>query len=303
MDGIINIYKEKGFTSHDVVAVVRRTIKQKKVGHTGTLDPEAEGVLPVCVGRGTKLADYIMATDKEYLAQLTLGITTTTQDHTGEVIESKPVDFDEEKIRLAVSKFIGEITQIPPMYSAIKIRGKKLYELAREGKEIERTARKIFIENIVIQRFIPPNKVEILVTCSKGTYIRTLCNDIGNELGSGGHMSSLLRTRSGNFTLENAITLENLKEICENGNEESALLPMEKALAAYNRIFVDKRGDKLLHNGCKIYDYFLKCSDHPYSIGDTVTAYDSQNTLVGIFTVIYDDDKEKVCIKPLKILL
>ena len=279
MDGIINIYKEKGFTSHDVVAVVRRTINQKKVGHTGTLDPEAEGVLPVCVGRGTKLADYIMAADKQYLAQLTLGVTTTTQDHMGEVIETKPVDFDEEKIGIAVSKFIGEILQIPPMYSAIKINGKKLYELAREGKEVQRASRKIYIEDIKIKRFIPPNKVEILVTCSKGTYIRTLCDDIGNELGCGGHMSELLRTRSGNFTLENAITLEKLKEICENGNIEDVLLPMEKALATYNRIFVDKKADKLLHNGCKIYDYFLKSSDHPYAVGDTVTAYDSENTL------------------------
>ncbi|MEA5085541.1 MAG: tRNA pseudouridine(55) synthase TruB [Lachnospiraceae bacterium] len=303
MDGIINIYKEKGFTSHDVVAVVRRTINQKKVGHTGTLDPEAEGVLPVCVGRGTKLADYIMAADKQYLAQLTLGVTTTTEDHMGEVIETKPVDFDEEKIRIAVSKFTGEILQIPPMYSAIKIKGKKLYELAREGKEVERASRKICIENIEIKSFTPPNNVEILVTCSKGTYIRTLCADIGKELGCGGHMSKLLRTRSGNFTLDNAITLEKLKEICENGYIESVLLPMEKALGTYNRIFVDKKADKLLHNGCKIYDYFLKNSDHPYAVGDTVTAYDSENTLVGIFTVINDNEKNKVCIKPLKILL
>ncbi|MDD3570826.1 MAG: tRNA pseudouridine(55) synthase TruB [Lachnospiraceae bacterium] len=303
MDGIINIYKEKGFTSHDVVAVVRRTINQKKVGHTGTLDPEAEGVLPVCVGRGTKLADYIMAADKQYLAQLTLGKTTTTEDHMGEVIETKPVEFNEEKIRIAVSKFTGEVLQIPPMYSAIKIKGKKLYELAREGKEVERAARKIYIENIEITRFIPPNEVEILVTCSKGTYIRTLCADIGKELGCGGHMSKLLRTRSGNFKLDNAITLEKLKEICENGDIESVLLPMEKALSTYNRIFVDGRGDKLLHNGCKIYDYFLKSSDQPYAVGDTVTAYDSENTLVGIFTVINDDEKNKVCIKPLKILL
>jgi len=303
LDGIINIYKEKGFTSHDVVAVVRRTINQKKVGHTGTLDPEAEGVLPVCVGRATKLADYIMAAEKQYLAKLTLGVTTTTEDHTGEIIQTKPVDFDEEKIEIAVSKFTGEIFQVPPMYSAIKINGKKLYELAREGKEVERTARKIFIDSIDIKKFIPPNKVEMLVTCSKGTYIRTLCTDIGNDLGCGGHMSALTRTRSGKFTLENAVTLAQLKEIFENGNVDSVLLPMEKALATYNRIFVDEKGDKLLHNGCKIYDYFIKSSDHPYAIGDTVTAYDSENTLVGIFTVINDNEKDKVCIKPLKILL
>ena len=182
MDGILNIRKEKGFTSHDVVAVVRRILHTKKVGHTGTLDPDAEGVLPVCVGKATKLADIIMDGKKRYRAMVRLGITTTTEDAAGEVLEEKPVDFDEEKIRQAVAGFVGEQKQIPPMYSAIKVNGKKLYELAREGKEIERKARTITIFAINIVRFLPPDRFEIDVDCSKGTYIRTLCSDIGKAL-------------------------------------------------------------------------------------------------------------------------
>lgn len=191
MDGILNIRKEKGFTSHDVVAVVRRILHAKKVGHTGTLDPDAEGVLPVCVGKATKLADIIMDGKKRYRAMVRLGITTTTEDAAGEVLEERKVDFDEEKIRQAVAGFVGEQKQIPPMYSAIKVNGKKLYELAREGKEIERKARTITIFAINIVRFLPPDRFEIDVDCSKGTYIRTLCSDIGKALGCGAHMAEL----------------------------------------------------------------------------------------------------------------
>lgn len=272
------------------------------MGHTGTLDPDAEGVLPICVGRATKLADYIMAGQKEYLAEVTLGITTTTEDSSGDILEEKEVVFNEERITEVINTFVGEIFQTPPMYSAIKVDGKKLYELARQGKEIERKQRKINIYSIEIKKFMPPNKVEILVNCSKGTYIRSLCSDIGKELGCGGHMSSLVRTKSGSFTMESAITLEQLKQVCNNNTVEENILSMETALKGYNKFFVDQKGDKLLHNGCKIYDYFFK-AENPYEIGDTVTAYDSGENLVGLFTVIHDDDKNKVCIKPLKILL
>ena len=185
MDGILNIYKEKGFTSHDVVAVVRRTINQKKVGHTGTLDPDAEGVLPICVGKATKLADYIMNTGKTYEAEITLGVETTTQDSSGEVTARQSVDFNEEKIEQAVYSFNGDYMQIPPMYSAVKVNGKKLYELARKGQEIERKARKVEIRDISIIEFMPPDKIKISVDCSKGTYIRTLAADIGIKLGCG----------------------------------------------------------------------------------------------------------------------
>ena len=301
MDGIFNIYKEKGFTSHDVVAIVRRTIGQKKVGHTGTLDPDAEGVLPICVGKGTKLADYIMADVKGYRAEVTFGITTTTQDSSGEIIEKKDVIYDEDEIRHAVMSFVGDIEQIPPMYSTIKINGKKLYELARKGQEVERKARKIKIHDIKILEFLPPDKIVIDVLCSKGTYIRTLCVDIGEKLGYGAHMSKLLRTMSGSFKLENAIKLDDLKKLAEENRLEEALLNIDYVLRDYKKLYVSKKARKFLHNGCKVYDNFFEKTDSDLNIGDEVLVYDDEKMFVGIFTVIRDDDK--ICVKPLKMLL
>ena len=256
MDGIFNIYKEKGFTSHDVVAIVRRTIHMKKVGHTGTLDPDAEGVLPVCVGKATKLSDVIMDGRKSYRAMLRLGITTTTEDASGEVLETKAVVFDEEKIRAAVTAFIGRLEQVPPMYSAVKVNGKKLYELAREGKEIARKARTIEVYDIRIRRFLPPDRVEMDIDCSKGTYIRTLCADIGKALGCGGHMAELLRTATGSFSLENAIKLDDLKALAEQERAEEALLTMQEALRDFPVIKIAEGSTKLLYNGAYILSTF-----------------------------------------------
>ncbi len=191
-NGILNVYKEKGYTSHDVVALLRGILKQKKIGHTGTLDPLAEGVLPVCLGTGTKLCDMLTDREKEYEAILLLGISTDTQDITGTVLQKKEVNLPEKAVEQAVFSFLGEYNQIPPMYSAIKVEGKKLYELAREGKEIERKARKVGIFSIQILSMDLP-KVHIRVSCSKGTYIRTLCHDIGKVLGVGGCMEALVR--------------------------------------------------------------------------------------------------------------
>ena len=172
--GVINIYKEKGFTSHDVVNIVRKTLGRVKTGHTGTLDPDAEGVLPICVGKATKLADYIAADIKEYKAEITLGITTTTEDISGDVIEKRAVESSEEEVKSAINSFVGEYNQTPPMYSAIKVNGKKLYELAREGKEIERKTRLINIYKIRDIKALGNNKYEFYVLCSKGTYIKSL---------------------------------------------------------------------------------------------------------------------------------
>ena len=184
--GIINVYKEKGFTSHDVVAKLRGIVGQKKIGHTGTLDPDATGVLPVCLGKATKLCDLLTDKNKTYEAVLLLGKTTDTQDITGEVLEEKSTEaLTEEKVREAIEGFIGDYEQIPPMYSALKVNGKKLYELAREGKVIERKARPVKILDIQILEIDLP-KVRMEVSCSKGTYIRTLCHDIGEKLGCGG---------------------------------------------------------------------------------------------------------------------
>lgn len=301
MDGIFNIYKEKGFTSHDVVAIVRRTIHMKKVGHTGTLDPDAEGVLPVCVGKATKLSDVIMDGRKSYRAMLKLGVTTTTEDASGEVLETKEVNFDEENIRKVTASFIGKLEQVPPMYSAVKVNGKKLYELAREGKEIERKSRTIEVYDIRIRRFLPPDRVEMDVDCSKGTYIRTLCADIGKALGCGGHMAELLRTATGAFSLENAIKLEELKALAEQEKAEDALLTMEDALWDFPMVQVSEKSTKFLYNGGKIQERFFTEKPQSYKEGDIVTAYDHEKNLVGLYEIKKDEDQ--FFMKPFKMLI
>ena len=301
MDGIFNIYKEKGFTSHDVVAIVRRTIHMKKVGHTGTLDPDAEGVLPVCVGKATKLSDVIMDGRKSYRAMLRLGMTTTTEDASGEVLETKEVDFNEEKIREVVASFIGKLEQVPPMYSAVKVNGKKLYELAREGKEIERKSRTIEVYDIRIRQFLPPDRVEIDVDCSKGTYIRTLCSDIGKALGCGGHMAELLRTRTGAFSLENAIKLDELKALAEQEKVETVLLTMEEALEDFPVVKVSEKSQKFLYNGGKIQERFLTEKPAVLTEGEIVVTYDHENNLVGLYEI--KKEENNFYIKPYKMLL
>jgi tRNA pseudouridine55 synthase len=301
LDGIFNIYKEKGFTSHDVVAIVRRTIHMKKVGHTGTLDPDAEGVLPVCVGKATKLSDVIMDGRKSYRAMLRLGMTTTTEDASGEVLETKEVDFNEDRIREVVASFIGRLEQVPPMYSAVKVNGKKLYELAREGKEIERKSRTIEVYDIRIRQFLPPDRVEIDVDCSKGTYIRTLCSDIGKALGCGGHMAELLRTRTGAFSLENAIKLDELKALAEQEKVETVLLTMEEALEDFPVVKVSEKSQKFLYNGGKIQERFLTEKPAVLTEGEIVVTYDYENNLVGLYEI--KKEENNFYIKPYKMLL
>lgn len=301
MDGIFNIYKEKGFTSHDVVAIVRRTIHMKKVGHTGTLDPDAEGVLPVCVGKATKLSDVIMDGRKSYRAILRLGITTTTEDASGEVLETKAVVFDEEKIRSAVTAFTGRLEQVPPMYSAVKVNGKKLYELAREGKEIARKARTIEVYDIRIRRFLPPDRVEMDIDCSKGTYIRTLCADIGKALGCGGHMAELLRTATGSFSLENAIKLDDLKALAEQERAEEALLTMQEALRDFPVIKIAEGSTKLLYNGGKIQEKYFTKQPKVLQEDEIAAVYDFENHLVGLYTL--KKEETNFYIKPFKMLV
>ena len=211
MDGILIIRKEKGYTSHDVVARLRGILHQKKIGHTGTLDPDAEGVLPVCLGRATKVCDMLTDTDKEYVAVLRLGVVTDTQDMTGRVLRESEDIPEETAVREAVLSFEGGYDQIPPMYSALKRNGKKLVDLAREGKEVERDPRRVRIYRIVPEETDLP-RMRIRVSCSKGTYIRTLCHDIGEKLGCGGAMESLVRTRAAGFSLEEALTLQQVEE-------------------------------------------------------------------------------------------
>lgn len=281
--GVINVYKEKGYTSHDVVNIVRKALNRVKTGHTGTLDPDAEGVLPICVGKATKLADYIMADIKEYIAELTLGITTTTQDSTGDIISTNEVKASKEDIENAVYSFKGEIYQIPPMYSAIKVNGKKLYELAREGKEIERKQRLINIYEIEIIEFLSAEKLKIRVLCSKGTYIRALCNDIGEKIGCGGIMSALLRTRSGQFKLEKSLKLEQVKVLAQDSKFEEFIISPEAVMPNLKKVTVSSKADKYLLNGNKINTGFI--SNLSAEENEQVFVYDNNKRLIGIYQV------------------
>ena len=251
MTGILNVYKPKGMTSHDVVSFVRRQLKMKRIGHTGTLDPLATGVLPVLVGNATKLSDLIMADEKKYKARVTLGITTDTDDSTGEIIERKDVSVTEEKLKETVKKFVGEIAQIPPMYSAIKIDGQKLYRLARQGIEIERKPRDITVYSIDISNF-DGISFDMDVHCSKGTYIRALCRDIGEALDTGAVMSELERTMSGVFTKENAYSFEQIENAVKSGEIENLLMPADSVLDDFLRIDVNSEYSQKIKNGIRL---------------------------------------------------
>ncbi len=259
MDGVIVINKPTGRTSHDMVGFCRKIFGIKKVGHTGTLDPDASGVLPVCIGKATKAADMLTASDKAYRAQLVLGMTTDTQDASGEILTEQPVLAGKADIEKAVMSFIGEIEQIPPMFSAIKKDGKKLYELARKGITIEREKRKVRIFNIEICEIdMEKGTVTIEVSCSKGTYIRTLCEDIGLKLGCGAYMNTLMRTKSADFTLEQSYTQQELLKMKEDGSLENALIPVDKLFCEYEKVKLDVFLAQKAKNGVRIRKKGLK---------------------------------------------
>lgn len=251
LSGIINVYKEAGYTSHDVVAKMRGICRQKKIGHTGTLDPAATGVLPVCLGTGTRLCDMLTDRDKEYVAEFLLGVVTDTQDITGQVLERREVTVSGEQVRSAALSFLGAYDQVPPMYSALKVNGRKLYELARAGQEVERKARRVEILELEILEMSLP-VVKMRVVCTKGTYIRTLCADIGERLGCGGTMQSLERTRVGGFRKEDALTLAQLEKIRDGRGLESVLFSVESAFEDTGRVCVRPEFDRLLRNGNSI---------------------------------------------------
>lgn len=246
MDGILNIYKEKGYTSHDVVAILRKKLSIKRIGHTGTLDPNAEGVLVVCLGRATKAVTYLEADSKRYIAELTLGVTTDTGDIWGNVLSEKDVVLSEDEIKSAILSFKGKMSQVPPMYSALKVNGKKLYELAREGIEVNRKARDIEIFDIDIIE-INNNKVRFEVFCSKGTYIRTLCEDMGAKLGVGGTMSALERIQAGNFKKETTIKLDEIN----TENLGSYLIDIKEVFKDYPRIELTEKDAFRYLNGIR----------------------------------------------------
>lgn len=253
MEGIINVLKPGGMTSHDVVNFIRKHTHTKRVGHTGTLDPGAAGVLPICVGKATKVAEWLAGQDKKYRAELQLGVTTDTQDGFGTVLNKNQVNITRGMIEQVMDSFKGTIDQIPPMYSAVKVKGQKLYELARKGLEIERKPRKVNIFDIKIVD-IDQNNHRVLfdVHCSKGTYIRTLCSDIGEKLGCGAYMSFLLRTGSGKFKLEDTVTLEDIEKYSYDNILEELLVPVDIVFDTFPSITIQPNMEKRVLNGNSI---------------------------------------------------
>ena len=301
--GMINVYKEPGYTSHDVVARLRGILKQKKIGHTGTLDPAAQGVLPVCLGIGTRLCDLLTDRDKTYCAVLLLGQETDTQDITGKVLREereKAMTLDEENIRRTVGGFIGDYNQIPPMYSALKVQGKKLYELARQGKTVEREARPVKIHEIEIEEISLP-RIRLTVSCSKGTYIRTLCHDIGEALGCAGCMEQLTRTRAAGFRIEDSLKLDEIEALAGEGRIAERIVPVEAALSDYPALASRPEADGLVHNGNPCFARQLEGTDQQIKEpgdGQLFRMYDSQGLLMGL----YEYEERRHFWKPKKML-
>ena len=306
LNGVINIYKIKGFTSHDVVAKLRGIVKQKKIGHTGTLDPDATGVLPVCLGSATKLCDMLTEKEKEYIAKVQLGVTTDTQDMTGTVLSSKEVNVSEEEVIKAIESFVGPYEQIPPMYSALKVNGKKLYELAREGKEVERKARPVVIHYIeIIEMDLP--EITIKVGCSKGTYIRTLCHDLGQKLGCGAAMAALERTKSGQFSLDAAITLAELEERIKEAGEtreaflQSMVIPVDRMFSELKELRLLPEWERLVQNGNSFEEKNLRNEFWEKERKDKsqYRVYIGENTFMGV----YEYRKEERKFSPVKMFM
>lgn len=297
INGVIVIDKEKDFTSFDVVAKMRGILKEKKIGHTGTLDPDATGVLPVCVGNATKLVDLLTDKDKEYVAELLLGVTTDTYDTTGQILSRNEVNVNEDLVTQVIKSFEGGYMQVPPMYSAIKVDGKKLYELARAGKEIERAARRVEIPEIEILDMKLP-VVKLRIVCSKGTYIRSLCADIGDKLCVGGCMQSLVRTRVGSFRREAAITLSELERLRDENALEQVIVPVDAIFGSCKEIVAKPMFDRLLDNGNPLLPEQTE-EGKVYEPGEYVRVYKSDRTFVGIYA--YEKRQEKY--KPVKMFL
>lgn len=315
MNGIINVLKPAGMTSFDVVSHLRRVAGQKKIGHTGTLDPSAVGVLPICLGSATRAIEFIIDKDKVYRAELTLGSATDTQDSSGKVIFSSKIEADTDKIADAIMSFVGEIDQLPPMYSAIKIEGKKLYELARQGETAERQPRKIKIYDIKILRIwetverlpgnnadshcqpeVPVKKALFEVHCSKGTYIRTLCHDIGEKLGCGGHMSFLIRTRAGRYDLESALTLEQIKKLAADKELESSLISVETVFEDFKSIHLNEKEAFKYNNGVWLQINCMKDDTNPF-----IRVYDYNNIFLGIGEIF--NNGQDTCLKSKKFFI
>lgn len=280
--GVININKEKGYTSHDVVAKLRGIVGQKKIGHTGTLDPDATGVLPVCLGKATKLCDMLTDKSKTYETVMLLGKTTDTQDISGEVLSEGSVEnIDNDAVKKCIGGFVGDYLQVPPMYSALKVNGKKLYELARQGIEVERKARPVVIHEIKILETDLP-RVRMEVSCSKGTYIRTLCHDIGHKLGCGACMEELIRTKVSRFEISDSLTLAQVQELKEQGRLNEIVVPIDAMFSEYEAVTLKKEFASFAYNG----NLFLPKHIHEkleLTDGKNVRVYDEEGRFIAIY--------------------
>lgn len=301
ISGVINVYKEPGYTSHDVVAKLRGILKQKKIGHMGTLDPDAVGVLPVCLGKATKLCNILSEKDKTYIATLLLGMETNTQDTTGEVTKQASKEqmetLTEEKVFDTAKSFIGDYEQIPPMFSAIKIGGRKLYNLARRGEVVERPARHCKILDLTVTNINLP-RVDMHVTCSKGTYIRTLCHDIGEKLGVGGCMEHLVRSKVERFKVEDSITLSQIEEYRDKGTLEEYIVPVDEMLDGFSKCIVSDKAEQLVYNG-NIFTSGNTLLKMNHEDGQTVRVYTHDGKFIGLY--MFHGDKQ--IYKPVKIFL
>ena len=294
MNGVIVIDKPADFTSFDVIAVVRRLTGQRKTGHTGTLDPNATGVLPVLLGAATKAQDRIPNHDKSYLAQFRLGLTTDTLDIWGEVKTETPSHVTEDDVRALLPRFSGEIMQVPPMYSAIKKDGQRLYDLARKGVEIEREARPVTVYRLELVSFHSETQSgELAVSCSKGTYVRTLIDDIGQALGVGAVMTALRRTEACGFTLSDCVTLDRLRQLCGEGVADSVLLPTDSLFAVYPKLTVSDAQATRFSNGGAL-DLSRTALKNTADDGALCRVYAKSNRFIGLGRVCTDENLLKI---------
>ena len=298
INGIINIFKEKNFTSHDVVAKMRGILKQKKIGHTGTLDPDATGVLLVCLGNATKLCDIITDRTKEYEAEMLFGVTTDTQDISGKVIKTSDVIPSDEEIKKAIEKFSKSYMQLPPMYSALKVNGKKLVDLAREGVEVERKKRLVNIYSLDILELKYP-KAKLRAKCGKGTYIRTLCHDIGESLGCGASLTSLIRTEVSGFRAENAITLNTLEKLRDEDKIKDILISTDRVFESLKKLYVNDESRKYAYNGNKLNNRNFTKLDTYFSNNEKVCIYDLDKKFLGVYEFLENEN----AFKPYKLFL
>ncbi|MBP5564368.1 MAG: tRNA pseudouridine(55) synthase TruB [Lachnospiraceae bacterium] len=310
-NGLINVYKEPGFTSMDVVAVLRGILKQKKIGHTGTLDPQAEGVLMVCLGNATKLCTFLEDKDKEYVCRMLLGTTTDTEDTTGNIVSNVSVDdLSNEDVESAIKSFVGDIKQVPPMYSALKKDGKKLYELARQGIEIEREAREIKIYDIEIMEIAMPY-VTFLVKCSKGTYVRSLCRDIGEKLGVGACMDHLTRTAVSFFTIDNALKLSDIERLAKEDKIDELILETSEVFKDKKALHVLPEYAKFIDNGNPLQKEYVRLEDSEKNTNKELddNQYIKEDNLFrvyntsGQFVAVYSYDETRDIYMPSKMFM